>query len=268
MRYLIVNADDFGLSPEVNKGVIEAYQNGIVTDTTVLIRSPYAEQALARAHEVGLPVGVHIDFVTGYHLHNQHADPNLVGPDGQLTHELHEREFHNHIEHSFTCEELIGLREEIRSQVNLFIQYSGEKPTHLDYHFGLHHLPEVMAIYITVAEEFQIPIRWGSQYAGNNPYAAAPKVFCDAFHGTPETTIEDFVILIDKPWEGVMELCCHPGYFTPGGHADSNNKDREYELAILIDPRLKLELMSRNIQLVNYHFVSDLHINSLTKGGK
>ncbi len=117
MRYLIVNADDFGISPEVTKGIIEAFINGIVTDTSILICSPYAEQALASANEVGLPVGIHIDFVTEFHLHDHHSDPNLVGPDGQLRHELTEREFHNHIDHSFTCDELMTLREEVRSQV-------------------------------------------------------------------------------------------------------------------------------------------------------
>ena len=41
MKYLIVNADDFGISPEVTKGIIEAFKNGIVTDTSILICSPY-----------------------------------------------------------------------------------------------------------------------------------------------------------------------------------------------------------------------------------
>jgi chitin disaccharide deacetylase len=268
MRYLIVNADDFGISPEVTKGIIEAFIIGIVTDTSILICSPYAEQALANAIEVGLPVGIHIDFVTEFHLHDHHSDPNLIGPNGQLTHELNEREFHNHIDHSFTCDELITLRDEIRSQVNLFIQLTGQKPSHLDYHFGLHYINEIMAIYITIAEEYQIPVRWGRQYAGKSPYAMAPKIFCDAFKGHPQSSIDDFVKLIEKPWEGVMEICCHPGYFTPGEFADKNNQDREYELTVLVDPRLKVELHNRNIQLVNYHFVSDLHARSMRNGGK
>ncbi len=268
MRYLIVNADDFGISPEVTKGIIEAFKNGIVTDTSILICSPYAEQSLARAIEVGLPVGVHIDFVTEFHLHNHHSDPNLVGPNGQLMHELNEREFHNHIDHSFTCDELMSLRDEVRSQVDLFIQLTGQKPSHLDYHFGLHHLNEIMAIYITIAEEYQIPVRWGRQYAGRNPYAMAPMIFCDAFQGNPQTTVDDFINLIEKPWDGVMEICCHPGYFTPGRLADSNNRDREYELAILVDPRMKLELQARNIKLVNYHFIAELYKKNLSLGEK
>jgi predicted glycoside hydrolase/deacetylase ChbG (UPF0249 family) len=256
MRYLIVNADDFGFSPEVTNGVIEAFQNGIVTDTTVLIRSPYAGQALNRASEVGLPVGVHIDFVTGYLLDGQHSDQQLVGPNGQLTRELYQREFHKQIEHSYTCDELIALRDEIRRQVDLFTQITGEKPSHLDYHFGLHHLPEVMAIYITVAEEYKIPARWGSQYAGKNPYSSSPRFLCDAFRGTPQTSRSDFIKLIEKAWEGVMEICCHPGYYTPNGLADSYNMEREYELAVLTDPALKVELQKLNIKLINFHSLS------------
>jgi predicted glycoside hydrolase/deacetylase ChbG (UPF0249 family) len=268
MRYLIVNADDFGISPEVTKGIIEAFTNGIVTDTSILICSPYAEQAITSAFEVGLPVGVHIDFVTEFHLHNHHSDPKLVGPNGQLMRELNEREFHNHIDHSFTCDELMSLRDEVRSQVNLFIQLTGQKPSHLDYHFGLHHINEIMAIYITIAEDYKIPVRWGRQYAGKNPYAMAPKIFCDAFHGNPQTTVDDFINLLEKQWDGVMEICCHPGYFTPGGLVDSNNRDREYELAILVDPRLKLELQARNIELVNYHFITELYKKNLSMGEK
>jgi predicted glycoside hydrolase/deacetylase ChbG (UPF0249 family) len=268
MKYLIVNADDFGISPEVTKGIIEAFKNGIVTDTSILICSPYAEQALASANEVGLPVGVHIDFVTEFHLHNHQSDPKLIGPQGQLLHELIEREFHNHIEHSFTNDELMSLQEEIRSQINLFIRFTGQQPSHLDYHFGLHHLNEIMDIYITIAEEYQIPVRWGRQYAGKNPYAMAPKIFCDSFQGNPQSNVGDFINLLEKPWDGIMEICCHPGYFTPGGLADSNNRDREYELAVLLDPVLKLELQARNIQLVNYHFITELYKKNLSLGAK
>ena len=256
MRYLIVNADDFGFSPEVTNGVIESFQKGIVTDTTVLIRSPYAEQALSKASGVGLPVGVHIDFVTEYLLADHHSDHQLVGPNGQLTRELYHREFHKQIEHSFTCDELIALRDEIRRQVDLFIQLTCEKPSHLDYHFGLHHLPEVMAIYITVAEEYKIPARWGSQYAGKNLYPSSPRFLCDTFRGTPQTSRSDFTKLIETAWVGVKEICCHPGYYTPDGLADSYNKEREYELAVLTDPELKVEIQMMNIKLINFHYLS------------
>ncbi|PYS69828.1 MAG: hypothetical protein DMF73_14065 [Acidobacteria bacterium] len=51
-RYLIVNADDFGQSPGINRGVIEAHENGIVTSASLMVRWPAAAEAAqyARGH--------------------------------------------------------------------------------------------------------------------------------------------------------------------------------------------------------------------------
>jgi predicted glycoside hydrolase/deacetylase ChbG (UPF0249 family) len=256
MKYLIVNADDFCYSPEVSEGVLKAFTDGIVTDTSVFICSPYAEAAITKANEVGLPVGIHIDLVTEFVAKTHRSDPDLIGPDGVLARELYQREFNHHINHLYTSSELITLRNEIRRQIDIFIKLTGEKPSHLDYHFGLHHLPDLMAIYVTIAEEYRIPIRWGSQYAGKNPYDASPKVFCDEIRGTPQSDKEDILKLVEKPWIGVMEICCHPGFYSPNGLPDSYNIEREYELAVLTDPELKVELTRRKIQLVNYHWLT------------
>src|SRR5215469_9782086 len=62
-KYLVVNADDFGISPGVNRGIIEAHERGIVTSTSFMTRWPAAPDAAeyARAHpEFG--VGLHIDL--------------------------------------------------------------------------------------------------------------------------------------------------------------------------------------------------------------
>ena len=62
-KYLIVNADDFGQSAGVTRGIIEAHERGIVTSTSLLVRWPAATEAAryARAHP-GLAVGLHLDF--------------------------------------------------------------------------------------------------------------------------------------------------------------------------------------------------------------
>ncbi len=214
MKYLIVNADDFGFSPEINQGILEAYQLGVVTDTSILIHSPYAEAGLLQAKELGLPVGIHIDFVTEYVESHQRQKQEMIGPKGQLARELFSREFEKKVDHLFTSEELLIIRNEIREQIKIFQQLAGKKPSHLDYHFGLHYLPDIMTMYAMVAEEYQIPIRWGRQYAGRNPYKFSPWVFCDQFRGSASSTIDDFLSLIDRPWHGAMEICCHPGHLT------------------------------------------------------
>ncbi len=251
MRHLIVNADDFGFSPNINEGVCEAYEHGVVTDTSLLVHSPYAAHAIELAAKSGLPMGIHIDLVTSF----VQARSNGFGPDGSLVHELFSREYAKQNGNPICCEQLIQVRDEIRSQIREFISLVGQAPSHVDYHFGLHYLPEVMALYLTVAEEFQIPVRWGRQYAGNNIYSLAPDCLCDHFRGLEAGGLDLFISLIRRPWEGIMEMICHPGYFTPDGLTDSYNIERENELKVLTDPRLKTELNREGIQLVDYHWL-------------
>src|SRR5437899_5483213 len=62
-RYLIVNADDFGLSPGVNRGIIKAHEQGIVTSASLMVLMPAAAQAAAYAREhPSLSVGLHFDL--------------------------------------------------------------------------------------------------------------------------------------------------------------------------------------------------------------
>src|SRR5437899_6893534 len=62
-RYLIVNADDFGLSPGVNRGIIEAHEHGIVTSASLMVRWPAAREAVNYARQHGaLSLGLHLDL--------------------------------------------------------------------------------------------------------------------------------------------------------------------------------------------------------------
>jgi len=67
MKKLIVNADDFGRSPGINRGILDAHLNGIVTSTTVMINYPDAapglEQALLKAPDLG--IGLHLNLTSG-----------------------------------------------------------------------------------------------------------------------------------------------------------------------------------------------------------
>lgn len=251
MPAIIVTADDFALSPEVSVGICEAHRCGVVTETSVLIRSPWAAEAMAMAQDVGLAMGLHLDLVTPFVTHRSH----YFGPARRFSSELAEREYRQRVGRLFTCEELITIRNEARSQIEDFAALAGHLPSHLDYHFGLHYLGEVMAIYLTVAEEFGLPVRWGRQYAGANPYRLAPHCLCDCFRGYEQDGLSLFLKAMDEPCEGIKEVICHPGYTTPGILADSYNHERELELKTLTDPRLKEELARREVRLVTYEWL-------------
>jgi len=253
MDALIVTADDLALSPQVTAGITDACRYGVVTTASLLVYSPWAGEAVAQGRDVGLAIGLHLDLVSPF----AEMRSGQFGPQGWFCCELLGREYEHHIGKLFSCEELIAIRDEMHRQIDEFARLAGRLPSHLDYHFGLHHCGEVMALYLTVAEQFGLPVRWGKQYAGPNPYHLAPECLCDGFRGIEGDGVARFLGAVDLPCDGVKEMICHPGYTTPGLLPDSYNHERELELRALIDPRLKEGLARRGVRLVTYDWLRE-----------
>src|SRR2546427_11765992 len=86
MKRLIVNADDFGWSEGVNRGIVEAYRNGIVTSTTVLANGEAFDGAAQLARqERRLGVGGHLNLSDGAPLLPRWEVPSLVNEQGQFS---------------------------------------------------------------------------------------------------------------------------------------------------------------------------------------
>ena len=84
-RQLVVNADDFGISRGVNRGIVEAHRQGIVTSASLMPNLPSAEDALTRATTCpGLGLGLHLTLTAGAPLQSPHTVPTLVDADGQF----------------------------------------------------------------------------------------------------------------------------------------------------------------------------------------
>ena len=62
MKVLVVNADDFGYSSGINRGIIQAHEKGIVTSTSVMVDGPAAEEARNLAKYQKLSVGLHFNI--------------------------------------------------------------------------------------------------------------------------------------------------------------------------------------------------------------
>src|SRR5262249_30986689 len=86
---LIVNADDFGLSPGINRGIIEAHRKGVVTSASLMATGDAFDDAvlLSRAHPE-LSIGVHLTLVEGVPVRRPADIPSLVGPDGRFAKSL------------------------------------------------------------------------------------------------------------------------------------------------------------------------------------
>jgi chitin disaccharide deacetylase len=85
VKRLVVTADDFGLSREVNEAVEQAHRDGILTAASLMVSAPAAADAVARAKRMpSLRVGLHLVLVEAWPTLPAADLPDLTGPDGLL----------------------------------------------------------------------------------------------------------------------------------------------------------------------------------------
>jgi chitin disaccharide deacetylase len=126
MTKLIINADDFGYSKGVNLGIIEAFQNGVVTSATLMANMPGAEHAAALAKEnPGLGVGIHLVLTCGKPICRD--VPSLINDHGEF-HRLADLEKIARIDE---------VERELTSQFERFLSFRIQ-PTHIDSHHHVH----------------------------------------------------------------------------------------------------------------------------------
>lgn len=131
-RRLIVNADDFGDTPQVNAAVIRAYKEGILRFASLMVGRPAAAEAARLAREnPGLGVGLHLELC---------ADaPEKAG-----------------LRYMFDPKARAGLEGEIRAQFDR-LKALGVAPTHVDGHINVHAHPVVFPALCRVAREYGVP---------------------------------------------------------------------------------------------------------------
>ena len=82
-RHLVITADDFGLSPEVNEAVERAHRDGVLSAASLMVGAPAADDAAQRARRLpGLRVGLHLALIEAQPVLPGSAIPGLVGTDG------------------------------------------------------------------------------------------------------------------------------------------------------------------------------------------
>jgi chitin disaccharide deacetylase len=265
-KQLVVNADDFGFTPDVNQGIVEAHRRGILTATTLMANGRAFEDAVRRAREVPeLDIGCHLVLVGGESLLGRKPLPASVGG---LLKALARRE--------------IPVYEELRAQVLRLVE-AGVRPTHLDTHKHTHLAPPVLDAVARIAAEFEIRwVRRPFDFPLNALTGAVPRLkrFTSAglgllrrrFHRVLEShgcrTTDHFagfqitgrfrtaelVQLLALVPAGSTELMCHPGRCGDALRAASTRlkESREAELAALIAPEVRNAVERNGIELVSY----------------
>jgi chitin disaccharide deacetylase len=224
-RLLIVNADDLGLSDGVNAGIAEAHEKGIVTSASLMVRQPAAAKAAHLAQQrPALAVGLHIDI-------------------GQWDYESGEWRV---AYQRCSPEDEAAVEVECRQQLEAFRELLGRDPTHLDSHQHTHIAEPVATVAEGLAAEVGVPLRArGIRYEGGF-YGQSGK-------GEPwpqGIAVEHLIGLIESLPEGWTELGCHPGI---GVLAESSyGPERERELGVLCDPRVRAAIEYGSIELRSF----------------
>jgi predicted glycoside hydrolase/deacetylase ChbG (UPF0249 family) len=232
VKSLIVNADDFGRTPGVNAGVLEAHCRGIVTSATVMVLEKAAPRGIREASERArrLSLGLHF-CVTGGGPPGAAARylPTLA-PDGRFPR---------------TPEELperipaAEVRAELEAQIEIFRMLARKDPTHLDSHHRSRGLPA------------RAPNE-AARRALRAARVATPDRFEDGFHGDG-VSIEGLARILEELPDGVTELMCHPAVVDDelrGGSRYADRRDDERE--ILGDPQIRQIVRARQIRLVGF----------------
>jgi chitin disaccharide deacetylase len=258
VKQLIVNADDFGFTRDVNAGIVECHRNGILTATTLMANGDAFEDAVRLAKEnPTLDIGVHLVLVGG-----PGQPPSLPAFMVQLARSRR------------------NLAAEMRLQVQTILD-AGLRPSHLDTHKHTHLAPPVLRAVIQTSREFDIPwvrrpadftmpahsspffkklVNKAVQFAANrfdNALHRGGCRFTDHFTGFEVTgrlgTPELLSILRHLP-DGITELMCHPGYLREElGSAPTRLKEsRVKELEALTSPEARAILSETGVQLTTY----------------
>jgi predicted glycoside hydrolase/deacetylase ChbG (UPF0249 family) len=225
---LIVNADDFGASEGVNRGIVEAHEHGIVTSASLMVNQRAAVEAAAYARHHGeLDLGLHVEL-------RRWRVRSVSWPRVRSERELQ-----------------LSVAREVVEQLDQFRRLVGREPTHLDSHQHRHRIDALRPVFLARAEELDVPLR----------HFDSRVRFCGDFYGqiagrpnlegiTPQALVE----LLERVQPGVTELCSHPGY--PDGLKAWYRVERVQEVRTLCDPRVREAIQRLGINLITFRELS------------
>lgn len=245
MRRLIINADDLGLTPGCNEGIIGALAAGLVSDTTLMVNTDYTADAVARLKANGLAAGLHLNLTYGHPLLPGKEAASLVDKSGS---------FHRPVNRVVAVCEPREAERELTAQVEKFLA-TGLTLTHLDSHHHAHSYPEILDVAIGLARQLGVPLRQTGPAVKARIVAfgvPTPDAFSDAFYG-PGATLENLQAILRGHRDGVLEIMCHPAA-DDGLLADvsSYSAERQRELAILTSADMKAFIAAEGIELVGF----------------
>ena len=282
---LIINADDFGLTPGINRAVIELHQAGVLTSATLMATGPAFEDAVALAlANPKLGVGCHLVLVDGMPLSHAESIPTLLGADGKTFRPSAIDFAQAALRGTIRAEDIAR---EALAQIQK-LQRAGIDVTHIDSHKHTHLFPSVASTVFHIANRCGVPAmrnpiepRWSSSMAPTltrrlwlrmfenfaEPFqkltreARNAELIPDGTLGIAATGTVDAIILrrmldclVANHPDSIYELLCHPGY----NDADLDRQatrlraSREVECTALLEVLPEYSRTQHGVDLIHY----------------
>jgi predicted glycoside hydrolase/deacetylase ChbG (UPF0249 family) len=267
MISLIINADDLGCNALRDRGILEAYQQGIVTSASILANGSSFNMAIKQVKGSKLPVGVHLNLADGRALTG--PIKGLTDSSGNLP---GKKELRQHLTaNGFDPEDI---RKELNSQIQRILE-AGVQPGHLDGHQHCQLFPCLTTMVTELAREYDIPAMRSALPAdislkdSNDTLGKELALYRQLGHRAKETILTAGLLtpdglmgmpllnrldktnlcnFLENVPEGFWELMVHPGY-TCNSDNPFDGPQREVELQALLSPEAKQIIARRNISL-------------------
>jgi predicted glycoside hydrolase/deacetylase ChbG (UPF0249 family) len=246
-RQVIFNADDFGLTEGVCRGIRQTVEAGVVTATSAMVCSEGAETRVA---EWGTPlagrIGVHLQLTQGRPCLDASAVPSIVDSEGAFPNATA----------GVVGVDLGQVRAEWRAQIDRLRSW-GFEPSHLDSHHHIGLKPHIVGAYVAVAVAAGLPARTNSPELSATLRARGAR--CVDLSTTAwydgALTERRLLRVIEETFDrlrgvGTIEVMCHPGYADADLAARSNYvRQREAELGVLTSDKLKNGLTKLDVEV-------------------
>lgn len=243
-HFLIVNADDFNLTPAVSRGIVTSHREGIVTSTTAMVNLPGLEENLALlVHVPSLGVGLHVNLTLGPPVSPPNEVPSLIDEKGQFIRDPKGLAARARLEE---------VARELAAQRERFDRVFPRAPTHVDSHHHVHHLEPLDQLFLDSCRRWGLPLRSANSSLREKARSLeipTPDHFLGDVSEAPYWSEENLSATLESLPEGVTELMCHPGYWEDSIITSSYSTQREGELKALCSPHLPPILDTRGIVL-------------------
>lgn len=248
-RHVVVNADDFGMTPEINSAIVRAFTSSLISSATIMANMPAFEDAclLARSYGLSGRLGLHLNFTSGAPLSPEAARcPRFCDAGGCW---LPRRSVF-----TLTAREQAALESEVTAQVAA-CERNGITPTHWDSHHHMHTQPAFARVVLRTAKRLKVAairpaLNFGPGRAGaSKTHVFLARTYRDIFnrwlhlqglaHVAWFAAAQDAADLVRNSFCN-MELMVHPMLNEVGELVDSDGCLLQERMASLSIPRSQM----------------------------